>query len=117
MDKTHGLCRKKKGQRTAPFVSTLRRRLRVTHPFHPLFDKEFELVGFRNSWKKACVEFIDEHGVGICVPLEWTDASEMDPFLRFSQGRSHFRVEELLRLADLVAAISLGDTSGRSECV
>jgi hypothetical protein len=44
---------RKKGQQTAPFVSTLRRRLKVTHPFHPLFNQEFELVAFTNSWKRS----------------------------------------------------------------
>jgi hypothetical protein len=97
---------KEKGARTAPFVSTMRRRLKVTHPFHPLFDQEFEFVGFCNSWKKECVQFSDANGSLFSLPLEWTDAAGVDPFLRVSQGRSHFRVEELLRLVDLVAAIA-----------
>ena len=91
--------------------------MRITHPFHPLFNKEFELVGFRNSWKKACVDFVDEHGVQIYVPLEWTDAADIDPFLRCSRGRSHFRVEELLRLTDLVSAIAARSFTRRSEDV
>ena len=98
-------------------MSSLKRRLKVTHPFHPLFGKEFELVGFFNSWKKECVEFVDEAGSQFSLPLEWTDAAGIDPFVQFSRGRSHFRIEELLRLTDLVAAIAARDGSRKSEDV
>ena len=37
------------------------------------------------------------------VPLEWTDAYGLDPFVEQSGGRSYFRVAELLRLVELVA--------------
>jgi hypothetical protein len=87
-------------------VSVLRRQVKVTHPFHPLFGIEFELIGYMNSWKKSCVQLADENGVQTTLPLEWTDAADIDVFLHISQGRSHFRIEELLRLAELIAAIS-----------
>ena len=103
--------------RTAPFVSSLRKRLKVTHPFHPLFDKEFELVGFFNRWKEECVQFSDVDGSQFSLPLDWTDAAGVDPFLRVSRGRSHFRVEELLRLADLMAAMASRKSTKPSEKV
>lgn len=91
-------------------MSNLRKNLRVTHPFHPLFNKEFEIIGFFNSWKKECIEFLDDQGNRSSLPLEWTDAADIDPFLHFSIGRSHFRIDELLRLVDLVDAIA-GDNA------
>ena len=98
--------RKKKGLRTAPIVSFLLPRFKVTHPYHPLFGKEFDLVGYRNSWKKICVDYVDEAGLQISIPLDWTNAGGVDPFLDCSQGRSHFRTEELLRLSDLIDGIA-----------
>ena len=98
-------------------MSTLQRRLKVTHPFHPLFNQEFELVAFINSWKKACVQCIDATGSQLTLPLEWTDAAGVDPFVQFSHGRSYFRFEELLRLTDLLASMSQAAASQRPEDV
>ena len=92
-------------------MSTLLPRIKVIHPFHPLFNKEFELISFINSWKKECVKCLDENGSEITLPLDWTDASGIDPFVHLSKGRSHFRVEELLRLAELIAAIARHEAS------
>jgi hypothetical protein len=36
------------------------------------------------------------------LPAGWTDVEGMDPFVVVSAGRAHFRVEDLLALADLV---------------
>ena len=87
----------------------------MNHPFHPLFGKDFELVGFHNCWKKECVEVLDGRGVVISIPLAWTDAAGADPFLLYSQGRSHFRFDELLALSDLLDSINLhkDPTTGR----
>ena len=38
------------------------------------------------------------------VPISWTDYRPPDPYLQIGQGRSRFRVEDLLALATLVAA-------------
>jgi len=37
------------------------------------------------------------------VPVNWTDIVPADPYLSIGRGRSSFRVEDLLALADLVA--------------
>jgi hypothetical protein len=37
------------------------------------------------------------------VPVNWTDLAPADPHLSIGRGRSHFRVADLLALADLVA--------------
>lgn len=36
------------------------------------------------------------------VPVGWTDLLPADPYLSLGQGRSRFRVEDLLALAELV---------------
>lgn len=38
------------------------------------------------------------------VPVGWTDRVPPDPYLSLGKGRSLFRVEDLLALAELVAA-------------
>jgi hypothetical protein len=38
------------------------------------------------------------------VPLNWTDVVPADPYLSLGGGRSCFRVEDLLVLADIVTS-------------
>lgn len=46
------------------------------------------------------------------VPIGWTDVVPPDPALMVGRGRAHFRVEDLLRLAELVAARGPCGTQG-----
>jgi len=47
------------------------------------------------------------------VPAGWTDWAVADPYLSVGGGRSRFRVEDLLRLAELVAERSVGEGLGQ----
>lgn len=38
------------------------------------------------------------------VPVQWTELGPTDPYLSVGRGRSRFRVEDLLALADLVVS-------------
>ncbi|MCP4243197.1 MAG: hypothetical protein GY772_21795 [bacterium] len=78
------------------------RRFRVTHPFHPLFGHEFELVDYRNCWAEDRVFYVDEADQVRSLPACWTSAVADDPFVVLSAERSHFRVSDLIELADLV---------------
>jgi hypothetical protein len=49
------------------------------------------------------VFFLDGEGVQRSLPVAWTDAAQPDAFVAMAAGRSAFRVEDLLCLADLVA--------------
>ena len=40
------------------------------------------------------------------VPLNWTNVVPADAYLSLGGGRSRFRVEDLLRLADVVTSLS-----------
>jgi hypothetical protein len=77
-------------------------RFRITHPFHPLHGLEFEALDLRQVFKRQVFVFVDPAGRKVQVPLAWTDAAAADPFLVISDGRSHFRVEDLLRLSELI---------------
>ncbi len=80
-------------------------RFRFTHPFHPLCGREFEVVDYRSSWGDDWLYFYDVEGRLKAVRARWTDAGGSDPFLEISAGRSHFRVDELLRLVELIAGL------------
>ena len=102
-DTVFGACRKKDAPGTAPLPSDLTRRFRITHPFHPLFPREYDILEFRRDWGRDLVAFYDEKGKAITIPIPWTDLdNECDPFVVISRGRSYFRVEDLLRLTELV---------------
>ena len=96
-------CMKKQDSHIAPVVNHLKRRISITHPFHPLFQQEFGLLEYRRSWGHDCVDCLDTEGKVVTIPLAWTDASGVqDPFVVAAAGRSYFRVEDLLRLVELV---------------
>jgi hypothetical protein len=77
-------------------------RFRITHPFHPLRGQELVAVDERWSWGKRWLYCSEEDGGLFCVPAQWTDDAEQDPFVLVSAGRAWGRVEDLLRLADMV---------------
>jgi hypothetical protein len=74
----------------------------VTHPFHPLYGREFELVVYRQNWGEDRVHLHDESGVLFSLPAGWTDAAAADPFVVIAAGRCPFTVAGLLGLADLI---------------
>ncbi|MEX4005471.1 DUF5372 family protein [Paraburkholderia sp. EG285A] len=76
---------------------------RVTHPFHPLYGREFALVDRRNTWGEDRVYFHDDAGDLKRMPAAWTSAAAPNAFEMVSAGRSHFRIEDLLQLTMLIA--------------
>jgi hypothetical protein len=74
----------------------------VTHPFHPWSGREFVFVTRHHSWKKDRVFFFGDNGSLQSLPTAWTDAVEPDVFVAMSAGRSAFRVEDLLALAEVL---------------
>lgn len=77
----------------------------MTHPFHPLAGREFDLVVRKNNWAEDRVFFFGDDGELTSVPAGWTDADPPDPFVVVSVGRSAFRVEDLLGLATLLGGL------------
>jgi hypothetical protein len=84
---------------TAPRGEVEIRRFRVTHPYHPLFQQEFELVSYRQNWGEDRVWFQDKVGRLHSLPTSWTDVGAVDPFVAIAAGRSLFRVADLIELA------------------
>jgi hypothetical protein len=38
-------------------VNQLKRRFTVTHPFHLLYQRQFELLSYRKSWGRQFIDF------------------------------------------------------------
>jgi hypothetical protein len=89
----------------APDADREERRFRVTHPFHPLFGREFELLHYRQCWGEDRVFYLDEGEELRSIPARWTSAADDDPLVVISAGRSMYRVADLLELAKLTREI------------
>jgi hypothetical protein len=74
----------------------------VTHPFHPWRDRTFVFVAARRTWGEDRVFFLDDEGVLKSLPRSWTDHGDPDAFVAMASGRSPFRCEDLLALAELI---------------
>jgi len=75
---------------------------RVTHPFHPWVGREFSLVSYRKNWGENRVFFDIGGDTLMSLPAGWTDVLPPDPFVAISLGRSPFRTDDLLELAELL---------------
>ena len=76
--------------------------VRITHPFHCLFGREYGLVAYRKTWGEDRVYFHDEAGKLVGLPAHWTDFFPADPFQVVAAGRSLFRPTDLMLLAQLI---------------
>jgi hypothetical protein len=74
----------------------------VTHSFHPLNGQRLQYVGARyNRYGKRLLLRADD-GTTWSVPPQWTDTVALDSEVAMAQGRSFFRVVDLLDLTNLV---------------
>ena len=74
----------------------------MTHPFHPWLGREFDFIDCRLCWNEWRVFYYTEDMELAYFPASWTDVGEPDPFVALSAGRAMARVEDLLRLTELV---------------
>jgi hypothetical protein len=83
-------------------------RVRVTHPFHPLRGQEFTHVAKRSNRHGERVWYEAPDGSVASIPRAWTDLAAPDPFVMLAEGKAHFRPEDLVELAEFVAALRGG---------
>ena len=74
----------------------------MTHPFHPLCGREFDLVTYRQNWGEDRVYFQDDQGRLRALSAGWTSIGPDDPFVVVAAGRAAFRTADLLELAALL---------------
>ncbi len=86
----------------APDADSEQRRFHITHPFHPLFGREFTLVHYRQCWGEDRVFYLDEGEDLRSIPARWTSVIVDDPFVVISAGRSLYRLVDLLELTKLM---------------
>ena len=85
----------------------------MTHPFHPRRGEELEYFEYRRDWSGQRVYFYDESGCLTSMPAEWTSVVPDHPLQVIGEGRARFRVDDLVRLGELLELIrSLGHGSG-----
>ena len=78
----------------------------MTHPFHPLAGRAFELVSYAHTWGEQRVFFREPGQRRVrSLPASWTDVEGPDPFLVLAAGRTCFRLEDLLALTQLLAEL------------
>jgi hypothetical protein len=92
-------------QRNAALPNEMTDRVRVVHPFHPLFGREIDLVVHRSHWGKPRVFFRDSQGFLTSMPAAWTSVVPEDPCVALGAGRSAFRARDLLELAALISEL------------
>ncbi|MEW6474117.1 MAG: DUF5372 family protein [Actinomycetota bacterium] len=72
----------------------------------------------RRTWKQGRVFFLLEDGDVASVARAWTDLAEPDVFVTVTAGRSPFRVEDALALAEPVGRARPESRAGhRWRCV
>ncbi len=71
-------------------------RVRVTHPFHSLFDRELEIVDRRHFQDEEYVYVDIGNGEVARLPEVWTSLGPVNPFIAISAGRSIFLVKDLV---------------------
>jgi hypothetical protein len=64
--------------------------------------RQFEFIDCRLCWSEWRVFYYTADMELAYFPANWTDVGEPDPFVLLSEGRAMARVEDLLRLAELV---------------
>ena len=89
----------------APDTDSKPRRFQVTHPFHPLFRCEFELLEYRQCWGEDRVFYLDEGSKLCSFPARWTSAAADDPLIVIASGRAMYRVDDLLELVILIQGL------------
>jgi hypothetical protein len=95
------LCLCRKPSTTHDLIDS--RQVRIIHPFHPLCGQSFRFVVSKKLWGEDRVTIQLADGSLFSVPVSWTDVVPADAYVSVGGGRSQFRVEDLMALADLMA--------------
>lgn len=74
----------------------------VTHPYHPLCGQTFELAAQNKEYGEDRVFYRDGAGRMRYMPRRWTSLAAPDPCVIAAAGRAYFRLEDLIRVAELI---------------
>src|SRR5215470_545873 len=90
---------------TTPSPSLTEGVFTVTHPFHPLYGQQFEILSYRCCWGEYRVSFYETADHVRTLPAAWTSLAPPDPSVVLATGRAAFRVVDLLELSHLIRCI------------
>jgi len=68
----------------------------------------------RRNWSEHRIYFHDESGSLVGIPARWTSAEAPDPWVVVAAGRSHFRLDDLIRLRGLIDDIQAREIARRA---
>jgi hypothetical protein len=71
-------------------------------------------LDYKWSWDEDRVYFHDEKGQLCRIPASWTDVEPVDPFKMISSGRSLFRSQDLLSLAQIIEELTANGRKGNN---
>ena len=74
----------------------------MTHPHHPLCGQTFELAAQNREFGENRVFYRDPDGRMRYLAARWTSLAAPDPFVNAAAGRAYFRLEDLVRLSELI---------------
>ncbi len=83
-------------------MGTICPKVRITHPFHPLVGREFEVVCRRLHWGEDRVVYVCPDGTIRSISAGLTDADPPEEFRRAAGGGAAFRTVDLLELHALL---------------
>jgi hypothetical protein len=87
--------------------------VRITHLFHPLNGRTFELICRRRHWGEDRVVYAGEDGRICTIASAFTDIDPADEFGLVAAGRAAFRTSDLLALCEaldrLAQSVRVGD--------
>ena len=74
----------------------------MTHPYHPLCGQTLELAARNREFGEDRVFYSGPDGRMRYLPARWTSLGAPDPFVIAAAGKTYFRLEDLVRLAELI---------------
>ena len=74
----------------------------MIHPYHPLCGQTFELAAQSREFGEERVFYREPNGRVRFLPARWTSLAAPDPFVITAAGRAHFRLKDLIRLAEQI---------------
>ena len=74
--------------------------MRITHPFHPLNGRAFEVICRRRHWGEDRVIYAGPDGRLCTIASAFTDIDPGDEFRVMAAGKAAFRTTDLLALCE-----------------
>ena len=84
----------------------------MTHPFHPLQGRVMEVIDHRRFGTDEYLYLEAEEGRVHRLPIGWTSLGPVEPWVAVAKNRSLFRVDDLIRLAELISELHTSPNGG-----